>query len=367
MSPVRSTIAPRNRRGFAANEPARVHKRGGIKRGGIGFATDAVPNASTHATSGKDPTNDMISASALPFPWLDRAGRLSVLKLVAFVACIGPALYLAAAYKLDALGAKPITALIHGTGEWTVRFLLASLAVSPLRRIADWPKLINLRRMLGVTAMAYALAHLTLYVVDQNFVLTKVVSEILLRTYLTIGFVALLGLIALGATSTDAAIRRMGPSWHRLHRLVYTIAVLGLVHYFLQSKIDVTDPVFWSGLFLLLMGWRAMRRFKLPERPWTLLLLAIAAGLLTAGLEAAWYGLASGVPANLVLGADLDFSGPIRPAWWVLAIGLILPVLSLVRGSRAAKASGKRARGSASAASLRRGEPRPGAPLSPPA
>ena len=141
----------------------------------------------------------MISAAAFPFPWLDRAGRLSGLKLVAFLACIGPALYLALAYERDALGAKPITALIHGTGEWTVRFLLASLAVSPLRRIADWPKLINLRRMLGVTVAAYALAHLALYVVDQNFVLTKVVSEIVLRTYLTIGFVALLGLIALGA------------------------------------------------------------------------------------------------------------------------------------------------------------------------
>ena len=309
----------------------------------------------------------MISAAVLPFPWLDRAGRLSLLKLAAFLACLAPALYLAAAYGLDALGAKPITALIHATGEWTVRILLASLAVSPLRRIADWPRLISLRRMLGVAAMAYALAHLALYVVDQNFVLTKVASEIALRTYLTIGFAALVGLIALGATSTDSAIRRMGPNWHRLHRLVYTIAVLGLVHYFLQSKIDVTDPVLWSGLFLLLMGWRAMRRFKLPERPWTLLPLAIAAGLLTAGLEAGWYGLASGVPADLVLGANLDVSGPIRPAWWVLAIGLVLPALSLVRGSRAGRPSAKRAPGSPSSVPQGRGEPRPGTPLSPPA
>ena len=309
----------------------------------------------------------MISAAALPLPWLDRAGRLSPLKLAAFLACIGPALYLACAYALDALGAKPITALIHGTGEWTVRILLASLAVSPLRRIADWPRLINLRRMLGVTAMAYASAHLALYVVDQNFVLTKVVTEIALRTYLTIGFAALLGLIALGATSTDSAIRTLGPNWHRLHRLVYTIAVLGLVHYFLQSKIDVTDPVFWSGLFLLLMGWRAIRRFKLPERPWTLLLLAVTAGLVTAGLEAAWYGLASGVPADLVLGANFDVSGPIRPAWWVSAVGLILPALSLVRGSRAGRPSVGRAAGTISAVPPGRGKPRPGTPLSPPA
>ena len=271
----------------------------------------------------------------VPLPWLDRAGRLSWLKLAVFLACIAPALYLAAAYRLDALGAKPITALIHATGEWAVRILLFSLAISPLRRIADWPKVLVVRRMLGVTVMAYAVAHLTLYAVDQNLILTKVVSEIALRLYLTIGFVALIGLIALGLTSTDAAIRNLGPNWHRLHRLVYTIAVLALVHYFLQSKIDVTDPVFSAGLFLLLMGWRVMRRFKWPERPWSLLLLAILAGLATAGLEAAWYGLASGVPANLVLAANLDFSGPIRPAWWVLAVGLSLPAVALVRGVRA--------------------------------
>jgi len=270
------------------------------------------------------------------WPWLDRAGRLSWLKLVLFLACLAPACELAIAYRLDALGAKPVTALIHGTGEWAVRFLLAGLAITPLRRIADWPKLILVRRMLGVTAMGYALAHLALYVADQNFDLVKVVSEIALRIYLTIGFVALAGLIALGATSTDAAIRNMGPNWHRLHRLVYTITVLGLVHYFLQAKIDVSAPVFWTGVFLLLMGWRTMRKFRLPERPWALLLLAIAAALLTAGLEAAWYGLASGVPAGLVLAANLDFSGPIRPAWWVLAVGLALPVTALARTSRAA-------------------------------
>ncbi|KTS09339.1 ferric reductase [Methylobacterium radiotolerans] len=271
----------------------------------------------------------------IPLPWLDRAGRLSWLKLAVFAGCVAPALYLAAAYRLDALGAKPITALIHATGEWAVRFLLFSLAISPLRRLADWPKVIVVRRMLGVTVMAYAVAHLTLYAVDQNLILTKVISEIALRPYLTIGFVALVGLIALGLTSTDAAIRNLGPNWNRLHRLTYTIAVAALVHYFLQSKIDVTDPVFSAGLFLLLIGWRVMRRFQWPERPWSLLLLAIVAGLATAGLEAAWYGLASGVPANLVLAANLDFSGPIRPAWWVLAVGLSLPLVALVRGPKA--------------------------------
>lgn len=303
-----------------------------------------------------------------PWPWLDRAGRLSWLKLAIFLACLAPACELALAYRLDVLGAKPITALIHGTGEWAMRFLLATLAITPLRRIADWSRLILLRRMLGVTALAYALAHLGLYVVDQNFDLAKVVSEIALRFYLTIGFVGLVGLIALGATSTDAAIRNMGPNWHRLHRLVYTIAVLGLVHYFLQAKIDVSAPVFWTGVFLLLMGWRIMRRFHLPERPWALLLLAVSAALLTAGLEAAWYGLASGVPADLVLSANLDFSGPIRPAWWVLAVGLALPATALIQGLRGkgapAERPGAKARSAGMSGGTAGGAPG-GAPLAP--
>lgn len=274
-------------------------------------------------------------SQSLPLPWLDRAGRLSALKLVAFLLAVAPACYLAGAYALNALGPKPITALIHGTGEWTIRFLLASLAVTPLRRVANWPKLINVRRLLGISTLAYALAHLSLYVVDQNFDLAKVVSEIALRFYLTIGFIALLGLIALGLTSTDAAIRRMGPNWMRLHRATYAIGILGMLHYFLQSKIDVSDPVFWTGLFVLLMGWRLMQRFKAAMKPWSLALLAIGAALATAGIEAAWYGIKSGIPADLVLGANLDFSDVIRPAWWVLAVGSGLPLIALVRGAPA--------------------------------
>lgn len=282
---------------------------------------------------------------APPLPWLDRAGRLSVLKLCAFLLVLAPGLHLAWAYAHDALGAKPITALIHATGDWSVRLLLATLAVTPLRRIANWAKLIALRRMLGLAALAYALAHLALYAVDQNFDLAKVVSEIALRVYLTIGFVALAGLVALGSTSTDSAIRRMGPAWHRLHRWVYGIAALGLLHYFLQSKIDVSNPVFWTGLFLLLMGWRLMQRLKAPTKAWSLLLLALGTALAAALLEAAWYGLKSGIPAGLVLSANLDLSGPLRPAWWVLGVGLLLPLVNLARGAPEGRKAARRGPG----------------------
>ncbi|WP_019902933.1 protein-methionine-sulfoxide reductase heme-binding subunit MsrQ [Methylobacterium sp. 77] len=273
----------------------------------------------------------MPATPALSAPWRDRAGRVSALKLATFLFALAPGIWLAVAYGFDALGPKPITALTHSTGEWAVRFLLLSLAVTPLRRIANYPKLILVRRMLGLTVLAYGLIHLGLYIVDQNFILSKVVSEIVSRFYLTIGFVALVGLAVLGVTSTDGMIRRLGKAWPRLHKTVYVIAALGLFHYFLQAKIDVSAPVYWTGLFLVLMGWRAMQRYRLPMNPVTLFGLAIAAALVTALVEAAWYGLKSGVPASAVLGANLEFYDGLRPAWWVLITGIALPLINAAR------------------------------------
>ncbi|MFE1597680.1 sulfite oxidase heme-binding subunit YedZ [Methylobacterium sp. ID0610] len=270
----------------------------------------------------------------LALPWLDRAGRLSWLKLATFLAVLGPGLVDAAAYGLDRLGPKPLTAFLHAMGDWTVYFLIASLAVTPLRRIGDWPKLILVRRMLGLAALAYAVIHLVLYAADLKFDLPRVASEIALRIYLTIGFTALVGLAVLGATSTDRMIRRLGQRWTRLHRLVYGIGVLALLHYFLQSKIDVSKPVFWSGLFLALMGWRLMHHRAVPTNALTLAGLALASGLATAALEAAWYALATGVPAEAVLAANLDLSYDLRPAWWVFGIVALTVPLSLLRGRR---------------------------------
>lgn len=265
-------------------------------------------------------------------PWLDRAGRLSWLKLAAFLLLLAPGLYLAGQFQADALGPKPITALLHATGEWAVRILLFTLAVSPMRRIGNWPRLILIRRMLGLGVLAYALIHFSLYVIDQNFALGTVAAEIARRFYLTIGFVALVGLIVLGVTSTDGIIRRLGRRWTSLHRFIYPIAALGLVHHFLQAKIDVSDPLFAMGVFLILMGYRLMQRVALSTGPLALAGLAALSGLLTAGIEAAWYGLKTGVPATLVLEANLDFSYKVSPAWWVFGLGLLIALIGLSRG-----------------------------------
>lgn len=265
------------------------------------------------------------------FPWQDRAGRLSPLKLATFLLVLAPALWIAWLWGTQGLGPKPVTEAIHRTGDWTVRLLIATLAVTPLRRIANYPKLILLRRMLGLAVLGYALLHLTLYAVDQAFDLKRIATEIVLRIYLLIGFTALVGLGALGATSTDAAIRRLGGHWQRLHRVIYAIAVLALAHYFLQAKLNVTQPVLWSGLFLLLMGYRLIRRFELPEGPAGLAALAVAAGVATALVEAGWYAAATGANAAMVLAANLEFEYDIRPAWYVVTVGVALSLVALVR------------------------------------
>jgi sulfoxide reductase heme-binding subunit YedZ len=289
-------------------------------------------------------------------PWTDRSGNFSPLKTAALAGACLPAILLAwaaargtlaPAGSLGPLGARPITEAIHQTGDWAIRFLMMSLAVTPLRRIANWPKLIMVRRMLGLSALFYALAHLTLYAVDLKLDILRVASEIVLRFYLTIGFVALLGLILLGSTSTDAAIRRLGKRWNRLHKIVYPIGLLATLHFFIQSKADVYEPTLMAGLFLLLMFYRLAywRGFALTS-PVVLAAVAVLAALGTVAAEFAWYAIATGVPPGRVLAANLQFSFSIRPAWWVLATGLGATLLAAVRpwfGSRAAAPRARRA------------------------
>ena len=265
-------------------------------------------------------------------PWLDRSGRLSILKLVVFASLFAPAVWIAIKYDQGWMKSDRVASLIHETGLWAIRILLVSLAVSPLRRIGQWNKLIAVRRMLGVAVLFYVLAHFALYIVQQRFDLVHVASEIVLRLYLTIGFAALLGLSALGATSTDAMIRRVGAArWNRLHLLAYPIALLALVHFMLQTKLDVSGPLLLVGLFLLEMGWRLLQRFKRGEDVAALALLAVLAPLATALFEAGWYHVRNGIDVMDVLAADLSFDDGVRPVWTVLAVGLAAVALRLAR------------------------------------
>jgi sulfoxide reductase heme-binding subunit YedZ len=268
-------------------------------------------------------------------PWNDYGGRVSPLKLIVFVSLFVPASWVAAAYGLDLLGARPLNEAIHQIGLWTIRLIFLALAVTPLRQLLQWPRLIAVRRMIGVAAFVYAMIHFTLYTADQAFDVGKVASEIALRVYLTIGFTALLGLAALAATSTDGMIRRLGGHrWRRLHQLVYAIGVLAIIHYCFQSKLDLWEPTIMAGLLVWLLAYRLLTwgigvRGQLPL-VWVAG-LSLAAALVTALGEAAYFYFAFGADPLRVLGADLSLAVGLRPAAIVLAIGFAITAAGTVR------------------------------------
>lgn len=283
-----------------------------------------------------DVTSSSLPRLALPapafWPWNDRLGRFSALKAVVFAGLFVPGLWIIYQYMAGLLGARLLNEMIHQTGEWAVRFIVITLAVTPLRHAGQWPKLISLRRMIGLAALAYAVWHFSLYSIDQSLDVSRIASEILLRIYLTIGFAALVGLIVLGLTSFDSVIRGMGALWWgRLHKLVHVIAVLAILHYFMQSKLDVYPPTLLLGFLLFLEGCRLLvwRRIKLGFI--ALALNAVVAGVLTALLEAGWYGVATRIKMLAVLQADFSLHMGLRPAWWVLIAGLAFAVIGGAR------------------------------------
>ena len=271
------------------------------------------------------------------FPWQNRGGSLSPLKLVAFLALLMPGAWTLYGLAHGSLGPRPLTEAIHQTGLWAIRFLLISLAITPLRQTLQLPRLILVRRMIGVASFAYALGHLLLYAWDQGFHLGTVASEIAYRLYLTIGLVTLALLALLAATSTDRMIKRLGgKSWRRLHRLVYPIGGLALVHYVLQSKLALGEPVTAAGLFLWLMSYRLLGKIRGQGEPRArgLLLLALGCACATAFGEALYWGLATGVDPWRVLAADVTWPFLARPCWIVLASCLLLGGLALYRTGR---------------------------------
>jgi sulfoxide reductase heme-binding subunit YedZ len=277
--------------------------------------------------------------------WTDRRGRLSALRILTLVVLLIPVAK--ASYDAGAIvhGARPLNELIHRTGFWALVFLGLTLAVTPFRRILRYGNLIDVRRMIGVAAFFYIAAHLALFYADQSYSIVKLVTELTKRVYLIIGAAAWLGLFVLALTSTDAMVRRLGGMrWRRLHQIVYAVALLGLVHYFQQTKADVTVPTFVAGLFGWLVGYRLLAwRLGAGElsTPW-LLALTVAIAVLTFVGEAVGIGLAFHVSPMRVLDAAFDFDAGVRPGWQVLAAGLA--VVALDFAARRWRNGGGRAR-----------------------
>ena len=179
--------------------------------------------------------------------------------------CLAPAARLAWYAYSGGLGANPIEFITLDTGFWTLTLLMVTLAITPLRRITGWNRLIRFRRLLGLFAFFYATLHFLTYVaLDLFFDFGRVAEDIIKRPYITVGFTAFLLLIPLAATSTKGAIRRLGRNWLRLHRLLYASAALAVLHFYWKksAKSDVAEPLIFAAILASLLLFRVVRRFR---------------------------------------------------------------------------------------------------------
>ena len=192
---------------------------------------------------------------------MDTLTRIRLIwKPLLFVACLAPLALVAGDLfgVTGSLGANPVEAILDRFGNWGLRFIMITLAVTPLRRLTGWNWLTRFRRMLGLFTFFYVLMHfLTWLILDQGLLWSAIVEDIAERPFITIGAVALLLLTALAVTSTNGMRRRLGRRWQTLHNAVYVIGVLGVWHFWWQVKLDTLEPLIYAVILTALLGYRA--------------------------------------------------------------------------------------------------------------
>lgn len=195
--------------------------------------------------------------------WQPRSGQVAWIKVALFAACLVPLARLVHGGMTDRLGANPIEAITRSTGWWALFLLLATLCVTPLRKASGANWILRLRRMLGLFAFFYALAHFTTFVwFDHWFDVGAILEDVVKRPFVTVGFAAFVAMLPLALTSNNAMVRRLGRNWQRLHRLAYLVAVLGVLHFWWLVKRDLTEPAVFAVALAGLLGIRAFWRAR---------------------------------------------------------------------------------------------------------
>ncbi len=184
-----------------------------------------------------------------------------IIKPAVFLACLLPFIMLAYDAAMGSLGIDPVATLTHATGDWTLRFILITLTVTPLRKITGQSWLIRLRRMFGLFTFFYALLHFTTYIwFDQYFDWVAILKDIPKRPFITVGFSAFVLLIPLAFTSTNKMMKRLKRNWTKLHKLIYVIAVLGVLHFLWLVKADTREPLIYACILLVLLLYRVYQQ-----------------------------------------------------------------------------------------------------------
>jgi methionine sulfoxide reductase heme-binding subunit len=184
-------------------------------------------------------------------------------KVCVFLLCLTPFVWLVTRTFTGRLGINPVEDLELTTGIWALRFLVVTLAVTPLRRLTGWNRVIQYRRMLGLFAFFYVCVHFAVYVgVDQFFAFDLILKDVVKRPFITMGFTAFVLMIPLALTSTKGWIRRMGKRWLLLHRLIYICAVCAAIHYLWKVKVMIGSPVYYAATIAVLLGFRLLWQLR---------------------------------------------------------------------------------------------------------
>lgn len=192
-----------------------------------------------------------------------------VWKPLVFLACLFPVgLLVTNALEITgSLGANPVEAILDHFGNWSIRFIMIALAVTPLRHFTGWQSLSRFRRMIGLFAFFYVFMHFLVWVVlDQGLRMSAIIEDIALRPFITIGMLALTLLTAMALTSFSAARRKLGKRWQQLHNSVYVAGILAVWHYWWQVKADITEPLIYAVILCILLGLRLFRRFRRAQK-----------------------------------------------------------------------------------------------------
>jgi methionine sulfoxide reductase heme-binding subunit len=270
------------------------------------------------------------------WPWQDRSRRFSWLKAGIFALVVFPGLRFVYQAGTGDYGILPIAlgGMVYWSGVWATIILLMALAVTPALTILRWPALIDVRRMIGVTALVYTVAHIVIYFALRSWNFAAIATETVTRLTLIVATLSTIGLIALGATSLDAAIRSMGvKGWQRLHNTNYVFTALAVLHVVL-ARGTYPEQYTLTGVFAWLMAWRLLARHGLGADVKALVLLSLATSIATALLEAGFLWGRRGYEPSWTLGnnfslAALDIGVP--PAWQVLAFGLLFTLAAALR------------------------------------
>jgi sulfoxide reductase heme-binding subunit YedZ len=279
----------------------------------------------------------ILPAEFRTLPWNHRNGKFSPLKAVLFLLLIIPVLW--TWYDLNQVyGALPgmefyiVAGLVYWWGVWAVLWLLITLFMTPARRIFRWNRAIGIRRMLGVGALAYCLAHTIAYFALRFFDPGFIAVEMSTRLSLIVATLSLVGLIALGLTSFDGAIKWMGTrDWDRLHWGAYLFTGLAVFHFLLSPGATAGLPFFMFGAFFWLMAWRWLDGRKLGDSLAALAILTAVATVLTVVLEALWPAWLLGADPMMTLRWNIDFTLGITPGWQVLGLGLAVVVAAALQ------------------------------------